>query len=182
MNSNKKIFNLLKENGIKVSAWLSENEITEIESYYNFNFPIDYIDIIKEFFPIWEKFPDWRNYKNSLYIQQYLIWPLEGILFDIKYNDFWYDWWWEAPKTLDKKFVMVKNKFREVPKLIPIFGHRYIVDWRESWKQVLSVYQTDIIFYWNNIFEWFFNEFWKKELNIVNEIFIPFWSDIINSY
>ena len=48
----------------------------------------------------------------------------------------------------------------EAPKLIPLFGHRFLPDRpREAGNPVFSVYQTDIIYYGTNLANYFANEF-----------------------
>jgi hypothetical protein len=70
------------------------------------------------------------------------------------------------------------------PKLIPIYSHRYIPEKpNESGNPILSVYQTDIIYYGANLLEYFENEFRRKgtKLEIDSRIKeIEFWSEIIN--
>ena len=91
------------------------------------------------------------------------------MLFDIEFNEFWKKCF--GPKANDikenKKIAFLENASNEtVPKLIPVNGHRY-VPWFPDIMDVpvISVYQTDIIFYGDNLEDYF-----KREFGLQNAI------------
>ncbi len=71
----------------------------------------------------------------------------------------------------------------KVPKLIPIYSHRYIPSsLNEIGNPVYSVHQTDIIYYGKDLWDYFNIEFGNKMHKDIafNEIKtkIPFWSEL----
>lgn len=111
--------------------------------------------------------------------------PICGIIYDIENNNFWMDIFGNCPDKIEdrvNKFIEYKDK-GFIPKLIPIYSHRYVVSDRDINYPIISVYQTDIIYYGINILDYFEREFDKnkkwtdKDYIEINRI--PFWSDII---
>jgi hypothetical protein len=74
---------------------------------------------------------------------------------------------------------MFENYRNKIPKLIPIFSHRYVVSGKDADYPIISVYQTDIIYYGSNLLEYFKHEF-NHTHNITNVKEIPFWNQIID--
>lgn len=66
--------------------------------------------------------------------------------------------------------------------LVPVYGHRYIpAQPHESGNPVVSVYQTDIIFYGLNLEDWIEHEFQGGEITRELSRYkrIPFWTELI---
>jgi len=106
--------------------------------------------------------------------------------FDIENNVFWPDSWGAKPASLTEAFEIAKQKIETAPKLIPVFGHRYLPD-RPSLEgnPVFSVYQTDIIYYGSNLWNYFENEFsdyfGTARYHISDPLRpIEFWSDYVD--
>ena len=79
---------------------------------------------------------------------------------------------------------MAKRKIAEVPKLIPIFGHRYIPsEPNASGNPVFSVYQTDIIHYGADLVSYLEAEFLGGALpqKIATLRPIRFWSRLVEA-
>ena len=77
-----------------------------------------------------------------------LTWPLQGILFDVEHCDFWLPEWGAKPETEEGRRFIVENAVTDAPRLIPIHAHRYLPDKpHEEGNPVISVCQTDIIYY-----------------------------------
>jgi len=176
-----KIKKLLSKKWFVISKWLSDKEILNIEKKYNINFPIEYKHLLIDFLPLWWSFIDWRNWDEKK-IKSILKWPLEWIIFDVKNNNFWYKWWWNKSNNIDKNIKIITDYVHRFPILIPIYWHRYI-PWLNNikWLPVFSVRQTDIIYYWYNLENYFEVEFWNSEYwnwfdNIIN---IDFWGELI---
>jgi hypothetical protein len=148
---------------------LKEKEIMDIEKYYNISFNIDHKNYLMHYVFIGEHFYNWRDdsRENIIRIKQMLEWPLDGILFDIENNVYWPDEIKEKPNGIEKqKEIFTEYYKNNIPKLIPIFGHRYMCsEPKETGVPVYSVYQTDIIYYGYNILDYFNHEF---KLNIKN--------------
>ena len=183
-----KIKEILIKKGEKLDEGLTDEEFQKIENFYSIKFPISLRTLYKSFLP--HNFYNWRDFseENVKKIKRYLEWPIEGILFDIQNNNFWKKCF--GPKTEDleenKKIALnyLNNANNEtVPKLIPIYSHRFVPCYPDTMDiPVISVYQTDIIYYGHNLEDYFKNEFADIEVN--NETSykeIPFWSEIIEN-
>jgi hypothetical protein len=84
----------------------------------------------------------------------------EGLQFDVEHNILWPVSWGEKPAALEEQRRRVRELVEAAPRLIPIFGHRYLL--AESCapgNPVLSVYQSDIIVYGANLRNYLLVEF-----------------------
>lgn len=135
---------------------------------------------------------DWQKDDEAIF--DALGWPLEGMLFDIENNSLWLDTWGEKPVEEPDVRKRMADLVASAPKLIPITGHRYLVDDTvNSASLVLSVWQSDIIVYAANLKDFLlieFSEFFdldyrafsKKSVEgVTNEMIsgIPFWGELI---
>ena len=181
------IIQKLKNQGVSFENGLSNDEVLEIESKFQFRFPDDLKLFLQTNLPISEGFVNWRLGLILKEEQEKIIlrlnWPLEGMLFDIKSNNFWVDEWGLKPSTLDEKFIIAKSHYGFYPKLIPIYSHRYISSQpSDSGNPVFSVYQMDIIYYEFDLATYFSKEF---EFNLTDDfekldkskVEIEFWSE-----
>lgn len=160
----KRIIEVMKENGISFDAGLSEAEFEKIEEIFQIKFPFDLRILLSLNLPVSEGFVHWRYGINSKdgkrRIEQSLARPLEGTLFDVKMNSFWMRIWGNIPEDFESQKKLVTKYFSTVPKLIPIYGHRYISEEpNETRNPVFSVYQTDIIYYGKDLIDYLCNEF-----------------------
>ncbi len=83
----------------------------------------------------------------------------DGICFDVEHNDLWRPAWGERPVTPEARAAVVREQLRRAPRLIPIYGHRYLL--AEPWQAgnpVLSIHQTDGIVYGANLRQYLFVE------------------------
>ena len=182
-----KIRHILENKGIEIYDGLSEEEFEKIENFYNIKFPKVLRILYKSFLP---NFYNWRDFSenNVKNIKQSLYWPIEGILFDIENNNFWMDCFGEKTGDIEqnkaKAEEYLKNAKEEVPRLIPIYSHRYVPSFPDSIDvPVFSVMQTDIIYYGKNIENYFEHEFGnnynpEQESADLGIIEIPFWSKL----
>jgi hypothetical protein len=89
-----------------------------------------------------------------------LRWPSEGICFDIEHSDFWVADWGPRPSNLPAALEIARKQIAAMPRLIPIWGHRYLPNKPfVSGNPVFSVYQTDVIYYGNDLADYFAREF-----------------------
>jgi hypothetical protein len=74
--------------------------------------------------------------------------PLEGLLFDVEHDGFWLKAWGEEPVSPDARAAVVQEQIRAAPRLVPVFGHRYLLaEPCQAGNPVLSIVQTDGIIY-----------------------------------
>jgi hypothetical protein len=104
--------------------------------------------------------------------------PSQGVLFDVEMNDFWLPEWGPRPKQMEEAKAVAIARLDEAPRLIPVYAHRMIPDRpHQVGNPVLSVHQTDIIYYGFDLDDYFRHEFgllgrkpWPSEVRQV-----PFW-------
>jgi len=169
----------LRLRGVSFEPGLSDAEIKNAERTYGFVFPPDLRLLLQTALPVSEGFVNWRSDSPEKIVSK-LDWPLEGMLFDIENSDFWYPKWGEKPQSLAQRFEVAKTYYATVPRLIPIFSHRYIpAAPHEAGNPVFSVYQTDIIHYGDDLDSYLRNEFDERGSDIRNPKNIEFWTDLV---
>jgi hypothetical protein len=155
----KNVVDALRREGVRFGKGLSTDEIQEIESKYDFQFPADLKFFLQTALPISDKFPNWRDDPYEQ-IRERLDWPLEGMCFDIEHGSFWPQEWGPKPLNLGDAFAVARRAVKKAPNLIPIYSHRYMPDRpNASGNPVFSVHQTDIIYYGHDLLSYFKNEF-----------------------
>lgn len=161
--------------GTKWQAGLQPSQIEAAEQKWQLQFPADY----RQFLSVlsapdrgmycvgWSDDPpyglqeedvggssfyDWQTADEE--ISDALGWPLEGLLFDVKENSLWPGSWGEKPGDDDGVRQKVAALVSAAPKLIPLTGHRYLLGTAiGAGSPVLSVWQSDIIYYGSNLRE-----------------------------
>lgn len=183
------IIRLLTDKGVHFDNGLTDDEVLQVEIKFDLKFPPDLKLFLQTALPTSDRFVNWRlglkSKDEADKIFDKLDWPLEGMLFDIQSNSFWFDSWGNRPENLTDKILIAKKYYKTYPKLIPIYSHRYIPSRpSESDNPIFSVYQMDIIYYGINLENYFANEFgYTKsgcyELDEYPEKKIEFWSKIV---
>ena len=175
--------------GILFEDGLLPAEIVALESKYSIKFPPDLRAFLMHALPVSSSFVNWRGGLQSGRIEDSIIvrldLPLSGILFDVQENNFWMEEWGPKPPTVGLQMELVTLRYQYYPKLIPVFSHRYISSEPSiPGNPIFSVYQTDIIFYGNNLVEYLQTEFnlesngrFEAKGSVIREI--PFWSKFI---
>lgn len=87
----------LQTRGVGFDAGLSDEEVQNIERTFKFVFPPDLKLLLQIALPVSERFPDWRS---GVGVQSMMDWPVEGIMFDVEYNNFWLEEWGQKPDSL----------------------------------------------------------------------------------
>jgi hypothetical protein len=179
------IIEKLKCNSVTFQEGLSKQEMLEVQEHYNIYFPPDLSRFLMTALPISNSFVNWRDVstENIKNIKERLNWPLEGMIYDIEHNNFWYEEWGKKPDDLSEAIEICKREFQTVPKLIPTCSHRYIPsEPHENSNPVFSVHQTDIIYYGESLLSYLEIEFrikkWKDmDFNSIKKI--RFWDDLL---
>ena len=141
----------LERTGVSFESGLRESEITEAEVRFGFRLPADLRGYLAYALPVGDRFPNWRDL-SSPYLVEAFSRPWEGIEFGISRNQLWLPTWGDKPERVNDAVNIVKSLFDRAPKLIPLYGHRYLPDrpFGEG-NPIFSVYQTDITFYGVNL-------------------------------
>lgn len=167
----------LRAAGIEMSQGLSDQEVARVQNRFNFRFGPEHLDFIQSAVPVGDSWPEWRN--GSGKIQGLLAWPVEGTIFDVLNNDFWPVSWSERPDAQDEREHLARARMVEVPRLVPVFAHRYLASGTQSSPSpVFSVHQTDVIFYGDNLLDYVAREFGAPPLSPSHRFHVPFWSDL----
>lgn len=179
----------LKKKGVSFDKGLTEEEIKEAENTFVFNFPPDLKAFLQTQLPVSNAFVNWRYGINSKKGKEAIIYRLneaiEGIYFDIRHNDFWFEDWGEKPQTFEEQKAVAYKHLLQTPRLIPIYSHRYMPAFpQEAGNPIFSVYQTDIIYYGHDLadylakeFQFSLEDFPPKESEPKS---IPFWSELVS--
>jgi hypothetical protein len=179
---------------IAIEDGLSAVEVRKVEERFGFQFPPDLSALLQYALPIGNVppkpgvirngrgFPNWRDL-NSPDLQRQVAWPVDGILHDVQHASFWPGSWSERPRSADESLSFATSELRRAPKLIPIFGHRYICEApHETGNPVISVWQTDVIYYGANLADYLDIEFFgrsRADERRESSVDIPFWSKLI---
>ncbi len=198
----------MREVGVIFEEGLSEAEIRAAEAYCDIVFPADLRVFLQTALPVkhgFEYFTPWRRIDASIAVgeeddaeregghvlkqdlQEYFH---EGFLEDVEFNDQWNASWPPKPESVDNAISLAKGILADedrVPKLIPIYSHRCMASLPASagaGQPVLSVHQSDIIVYGNDLASYLAEEFGFEPVRpSVNSagwrIPIPFWMDYL---
>ncbi|MEC3980650.1 hypothetical protein [Amycolatopsis sp. H20-H5] len=166
-----------------VRPGLGEAELDDVERRFGFRFAADHRTFLAAGVPVGDRWPDWQH-GNPEQLRKRLEWPVDGVLYDVEQNGTWLPDWGPRPTDLTEALAIARDCLTAVPQLIPICGHRYLPGIPESTGYpVLSVYQTDIIYYGYNIQSYLRHEFGGEPLGPPPEPpprRIEFWSRFID--
>ncbi|WP_149262750.1 hypothetical protein [Actinomadura sp. K4S16] len=176
---------------VAISAGLTDAEFDRIEQTYGFEFADDHRAFLAAGLPLnappdsgqarKNLWPDWRNGDPNDLSEQ-LARPIEDALFDIEMNGVWRPAWGKRPTDPKCAVEMARPYFEQAPKLVPIRGHRFLPAGHGTYGHpVLSVHQTDIIFYGTDLADYIDQEFgsWNISEDWEPPPLVPFWSDFV---
>jgi hypothetical protein len=174
------VIDVLKGRGVSLEKGLSSAEMASLEDLCGFSWPPDLRVFLQLALPTGSGFPNWRGSYEA--IRELLALPVEGICFDIEWNDFWFSAWGTRPKDMKAALATARSFVEDVPRLVPVYFHRFLPsEPLESGNPVLSVHQTDIIIYGNDLPGYFHQEFrvplpsWARSVSRS----IRFWDQIV---
>jgi hypothetical protein len=155
----------------------SQSELDEAQAKYGLVFPPDLIELFRDRRPVLGY--DWRT--DDKEIREMLAWPLEGLLFDVESGYLWWPEWGKRPETVEARTQVLTDVVSKAPKLIPLFSHRYLPSEPSlAGNPVLSIYQSDMIYYGANLKDYFERELTGSRRPLPQPIRrIRFWSDFV---
>ncbi|MFC0437881.1 hypothetical protein [Kutzneria buriramensis] len=172
----------------RLAPGLTDAEFAAVEDMYGFTFADDHREFLAAALPVDDDrvrgWPDWRDGDPAV-LRQMLDWPVEGVLFDVEHNVMWDEGWGPQPHTVDERLAIARSRLAGVPRLVPVYGHRYLPAGRGSCGHpVLSVYQTDIIYYGVDLSDYIHQEFGGPGLERSDPRWqpvatVPFWRDFL---
>lgn len=174
--------------GVTFDAGLTPDELSAIEREYGFCFPPDLREFLGCALPVSTGWLDWRDWRRGSRseIMKRLDWPFESMCFDIENSAFWLEAWGPRPAALPDAYAIARAAVSAAPRLIPVCSHRFLPDRPcEAGNPIFSVYQTYIIYYGSDLFDYFCNEF-GYYFGRAGYTFdgrarqIEFWSDLVD--
>ncbi|RZU72919.1 hypothetical protein EV384_1309 [Micromonospora kangleipakensis] len=172
----------LRELGhVKIQRGLTEAELARVEHTFGFQFADDHRAFLAAGLPTGPSWPDWRRGDHAT-LRDRLGWPLHGVLFDIEHNGYWHESWGDRPHDRRKAVAGAEPHLRKVPQMVPVFGHRFLPSGRGSYGHpVLSMYQTDIIYYGHDLEDYIHSEFGgpAPHRGQEPEATVAFWRDFV---
>lgn len=174
---------LLKQQGVEFEAGLTVEEIAKIQDTYKIVFPKSLKEFLTIALPISKGFYNWRNFEqdNVRFIKEIINRPIEDVD-ELAEEVYWCDDWGKEPENEMQIALIVRERLKSAPRLIPIYAHRYIPMIPEDNPPIISIHDIDIIYYGENLEDYFKVEFKKKKqgkIEFENINPIPFWSDIM---
>lgn len=172
---------------------LTDAEFARIEREYGFEFADDHRAFLAAGLPVnvppeegrtWSRpWPEWRGGDLDS-VRRQLAWPVEGVLFDVEHNGFWYEGWGESPADVTAALDVARRCLADVSTLVPVYAHRYLPAGRGSFGHpVLSMWQTDIIYYGLDLLDYVHQEFNEARGEVGEDwtprATAPFWRDLV---
>jgi hypothetical protein len=167
---------------VAIAPGLTDDEVARVENAFGFEFADDHRAFLSAGLPIGGAWPNWRESSRKA-LRKWLRSPADNVLFDVEMNDFWGAEWGVRPARMKDALRSANYHLARVPQLVPVHSHRYLPAGRGSHRHpVLSVYQTDVICYGTDLFDYINREFGKVEPDTTQPATssVRFWSDLID--
>ncbi|NRQ34702.1 hypothetical protein HII36_23125 [Nonomuraea sp. NN258] len=178
----------------QIEPGLTDTELARIEHEYGFEFSDDHRAFLAAGLPTGSPphepgvsrsatpWPDWRN-GDPEELRHRLNGPVDGVLWDVEHG-YWHRTWGERPNDQAEAMSTAGRELAEVPRMIPIFSHRYLPAGRGTFGHpVLSMVQTDIIYYGTDLADYIHKEFGDASYSIdphwAPPTVAPFWRDFL---
>jgi hypothetical protein len=182
----------------EIAPGLTDAEFDRIEAEFDFEFADDHRAFLAAGLPVnspfepepgvyytWRQpWPDWRNATPDD-LRSRLDRPVYGVLSDVEDATLWIPAWGERPTDTAKALEIAKPELAEVPKLVPVYAHRFLPAGRGTFGHpVLSIHQTDIIYYGMDLADYIHHEFGGPGLDRDDPAWqpkatVPFWKDFL---
>ena len=172
---------LLADSGkFPIRPGLSDSELAAVEAEFGFSFADDHRAFLATGLPYGRGWPDWRDGDRTA-LRERLAWPVEGVLFDVVQNDFWYTGWGPRPTNDDQAVSIARGQLLTAPRMIPVYSHRYLPGGRgTSGHPVLSIYQTDVVGYGSDLLDYLREEFGLGDIpKAAARPTVAFWSRLV---
>ena len=157
---------------------LTSSELAAVEQEFGFSFADDHRAFLAACLPYGRGWPDWRDGDRGQ-LRERLALPVEGVLFDVAENGFWYEGWGPQPAETAEAVAVARRMLMTVPRLVPVYSHRYLPAGRgTSGHPVLSVMQTDILGYGADLTAYIRHEFGGEPLKPGRST-VTFWRDLV---
>jgi hypothetical protein len=160
-----------------IAPGLTPTELAEVERRHGFAFADDHRAFLAAGLPHGDRWPDWRDSPEDQ-----VRWPVEGVLFDVDHNGFWYPGWGTRPERMPDALALAAQRLAAVPRMLPVYGHRYLPAGPGGGHPVLSMYQTDIIVYGRDLLDYLGRDFGGLGAPTDDDrplVTVEFWRDLV---
>lgn len=164
---------------IDIQPGLSDHEIAGIEGELGVTLPPDFKVWLQAGVPASPWFPEWRDVSGAAF-QARMAWPRKSVLQSLEEPALWFASWGARPADTAEAIELARHRIGQSPVLLPVYGHRYLPAGPAAGYPVFSVYGTDVIYYGNDLADYFAAEFgvprpdWARN----DPMGIPFWSEL----
>jgi hypothetical protein len=163
---------------VPLAAGLTDAEFDAIEHEFGFTFAADHRAFLASGLPSGRGWPDWRGADRAA-LRDNLAWPVEGVLFDVAKNEFWYEGWGPKPSSSIDAVTAARGYLLTAPRMVPLYAHRYLPAGITD-HPVLSMYQTDIVYYGADLSDWLNREFAIGDPSPkLPKATVAFWRDLL---
>ncbi len=177
---------LLRSLGVELATGLSDAELASAEGRVGCRFPADLRSFLQAALPRAEGMPDWRT-PSELGVPDWREWAGQALEFDLEHTPWWWPPpWGPRPVALQDAIRVGHEQLRQVPPLIPIWGHRFLpAEPEEAGNPVLSVWQmVDSIYYGRDLRDYIAracdrSDKWEPIGQVRR---IRFWGDVIERW
>lgn len=158
---------------------LSAIEMDRIEHIYNIKLPKEFRRIYgdkipkKDYLYVWNDFSD----ENISMIKETMDRPKQDLLDLIEDIAWLEEYWGECPINPEERKKQIIDKINDAPTLIPICGHRYIVESEAEQSPVLSMVGLDIIYFSQSLYAYFREE--EGPMYLSDYEHMGFWTDMM---
>ena len=165
---------------VDIQPGLTDAEFVTIERRFGLQFADDHRAFLAAGLPVspghgeagWG-WPNWRQL-DSPTLQKQVDWPLATALDDIQHGE-WPPEWGKRPHDLVRRTAKAERLLAEIPRMIPVYGHRYLPAGHGSaGHPVLSIHRlTDTIVYGHDLAHYIDQEFREPKVTVA------FWRDYV---
>jgi hypothetical protein len=154
--------------------------IRSVEAQLGFPMPDDFAHLLQNVRDPGGTLFSWASFTMAKY-EEAVGQVLHGIEFDVEHG-LWLERWGRRPHDLTQAIALVRSDFATWPRLLPIYGHRFLAaEPCRSGNPVFSIVQTDIIYYGSDLGNYLMNEFIYEpaagHLNSTRIQRVDVWSD-----
>lgn len=173
----------LADAGARLEPGLSGAELAAVQARWGITFCEDHAAFLGLAVPVGDGWIDWRHIAGDA-LEERLRAPVDGLLFDVTHNEFWPASWGARPGEPAEAVERAATVLAGWPRLVPLFGHRYLpAGPYPSPSPVLSVVQSDVIWYGSDLLTWVEREFLGVPLpGHVARPEIAHWSRLADGY
>ncbi|MBV9315565.1 MAG: hypothetical protein JO100_17950 [Pseudonocardia sp.] len=137
---------LRRRNDCQLDPGLTQDELDHAQRVLGLTVPPQWRAVLRQAHPVMKRgagvrYPDWRSPEDPA-TRALVAAPVEGVLFDVAENGFWWYGWGPVPDTAERRLELARDRLAALPRLTPLMGHCYVADSDDS--PVFSIVQGDL--------------------------------------